>query len=242
MKINESIALLAGLALLGLAVPSTSTVFADEGVAVAIVYDTSGSMKQSVRDSNGRMTPKHVIARRAMESVVTRLQTFATNSPDGALRKMEVGVFVFADNGPKEFIKFGPFDPIAATRWAQSLPTPSTGTPLGVTLQKASEAVLNSKMPRKHVLVITDGMNTVGLAPEKILPRIKDEAARKQAAVSAHFVAFDIDAKLFDPLKKLGVTVVGAANEEQLNAQLGFILEKKILLEDEEPAPKPKTN
>lgn len=242
MKINESMALLAGLALLGLAVPSTTTVSADEGVAVAIVYDTSGSMKQTVRDSNGQMTPKHIIAKRAMESVVRRLQTFATNSPDGVARKMEVGVFVFADNGPKEFIKFGPFDPKAAARWAQSLPAPSTGTPLGITLQKASEAVLNSKLSRKHVLVITDGMNTVGPEPAKILPRIKDEAARKQSAVSAHFVAFDIDAKLFDPLKKLGVTVVGAANEEQLNAQLGFILEKKILLEDEEPAPKPKTN
>ena len=120
MKINESIALLAGLALLGLAVPSTTTVSADEGVAVAIVYDTSGSMKQTVRDSSGKMTPKHIIARRAMESVVKRLQNFATNTTDGVARKMEVGVFVFADNGPKEFIKFGPFDPKAAAGWAFS--------------------------------------------------------------------------------------------------------------------------
>ena len=241
MKINESMALLAGLALLGLAVPFTTTVSADEGVAVAIVYDTSGSMKDTVRDSNGRMVPKHTIARRAMESVVKRLQTFATNTTDGAARKMEVGVFVFADNGPKEFIKFGPFDAKEASGWAQRLPGPSTGTPLGNTLQRASEAVLNSKLSRKHVLVITDGMNTVGPDPTATLPRIKDQAARKQTAVSAHFVAFDIDAKIFDPLKKQGVTVVGAANEDQLNSQLGFILEKKILLEDEEPAPKPKS-
>ena len=168
MKINESIALLAGLALLGLAVPFTTTVSADEGVAVAIVYDTSGSMKDTVRDSSGRMVPKHTIARRAMDSVVKRLQTFATNT--------------------------------------------------------------------------TDGVNTVGPEPATVLPRIKDQAGRKQAVISAHFVTFDIDAKLFDPLKKQGVTVVGAANEEQLNAQLGFILEKKILLEDEEPPTKPKSN
>jgi hypothetical protein len=242
MKLNESIALLAGLAVLGLAVPSTLTVSADEGVAVAIVYDTSGSMKQTVRDSKGQMIQKHIIAKRAMESVVKRLQNFATNTTDGVARKMEVGVFVFADNGPREFIKLAPFDPKEASGWAQRMPGPSTGTPLGITLQKASEAVLNSKLPRKHVLVITDGMNTVGPEPVKILPRIKDEAARKQSTVSAHFVAFDIDAKLFDPLKKLGVTVVGAANEEQLNSQLGFILEKKILLEDEEPPAKPKSN
>jgi hypothetical protein len=56
--------------------------------------------------------------------------------------------------------------------------------------------------------------------------------------VSVHFVAFDVDAKVFEGVKKLGATVVGASNESQLNAQLGFILEKKILLEDEEPAKK----
>lgn len=242
MKFNESFALLVGLAILGLAVSSTPAVSADDGVAVAIVYDTSGSMKQSVRDSNGRMTPKHVIARRAMEAVVHRLQAFATNATGSGPRRMEVGVFVFANNAPSEFVKFGPFDPEEAARWAQRLPGPSTGTPLGTSLQAASRAVLNSKLPRKHVLVITDGLNTVGPAPEVVFPRIKDEAARKQAGVSAHFVAFDIDAKVFDPLKKQGVTVVGAANEEQLNAQLGFILEKKILLEDEEPPAKPKSN
>ena len=47
-----------------------------------------------------------------------------------------------------------------------------------------------------------------------------------------------MDAKVFDPLKKLGATVVGAADEKQLNSQLEFILQKKILLEDEEPAKK----
>src|ERR1041385_1488054 len=61
---------------------------ADEGVALAILYDNSGSMKQSVRDANGRQTPKYVIARRALESVIHRLQNFATNTP----RKIEAGL------------------------------------------------------------------------------------------------------------------------------------------------------
>jgi hypothetical protein len=39
-------------------------------------------------------------------------------------------------------------------------------------------------------------------------------------------------------LKKLGATVVSAADEKQLNAQLEYILQRKILLEDEEPAKK----
>ena len=57
-------------------------------MALAILYDNSGSMKQSVRDANGRQTPKYVIARRALESVIHRLQNFATNTP----RKIEAGL------------------------------------------------------------------------------------------------------------------------------------------------------
>jgi len=51
-----------------------------------------------------------------------------------------------------------------------------------------------------------------------------------------------VDAKLFAPLKQLGATVVGALDETQLNTQLGFILEKQILLEEEEPVTPPKTH
>jgi len=51
-------------------------------------------------------------------------------------------------------------------------------------------------------------------------------------------VAFDVDAKVFAAVKKQGATVVGAADEKQLDAQLQFILQKKILLEEEEPPKK----
>src|SRR5437899_12452431 len=84
----------------------------DQGVAVAIVYDTSGSMKQPVRDANGKLTPKFVIARRALEEVVKRLQTFASSPAGGApSRKIEAGLFVFNGTRVRELVKFGPFDP-----------------------------------------------------------------------------------------------------------------------------------
>jgi hypothetical protein len=51
-------------------------------------------------------------------------------------------------------------------------------------------------------------------------------------------VAFDVAAKVFDPVKKLGATVVGASDEKQLNTQLEYILQRKILLEEEEPVKK----
>jgi len=114
-------------------------------------------------------------------------------------------------------------------------------TPLGNALNTAGRAVLDSPLTRKHVLIITDGMNTAGPPPSAVLPRLKQVAEQRGSAVSVHFIAFDTDAKQFDSVKKQGATVVSAADEKQLNSQLDFILQRKILLEDEEP-PKPKTN
>jgi hypothetical protein len=86
------------------------------------------------------------------------------------------------------------------------------------------------------VLILTDGLNTAGPAPNVVLPKLKKLAADQHSSFSVHFVAFDVDARQFAPLKRLGATVVGAADEKQLNTQLQFILQQKILLEEEEPA------
>src|SRR5438445_12534521 len=210
----------------------------EEGVALAIVYDTSGSMKEQVRDRNGKLSPKYVIANRALEAISKRIQTFTTNAVTGGPRTIHAGLFVFDGTGAKQAVKFGPFDASTFQRWAQRFSAPEGGTPLGNALTAAGQTVLNSGLPRKHVLVITDGINTVGPDPAAVLPRLSQLAAQKQNHLSVHFVAFDVNAKVFDGVKKLGATVVGASDETQLNSQLEFILQKKILLEEEEPAKK----
>jgi hypothetical protein len=88
------------------------------------------------------------------------------------------------------------------------------------------------------VLIITDGLNTEGPAPEVVMPGVKRQAEQKHATLSVHFVAFDVAAQQFAPIKKLGATVVGAADEKQLDTQLEYILQRKILLEEEEPVKK----
>ena len=237
MKLIRLIALPTAAAFLYASAPSA---FADDedGVAIAIVYDTSGSMKQPVRDETGKPTPKYLIANRALIAIADHVQTFASNSAATGPRKIHAGLFVFQDGGARAAIPFGPFDGPALKRWARSFSTPEVGTPLGNAVDTAGRAVLNSRLTRKHVLVITDGINTVGPDPAIILPKLQREAAQQQTSVSVHFVAFDVDAKVFDGVKKLGATVVGASNESQLNKQLEFILEKKILLEEEEPPKK----
>lgn len=226
------------IALTFLVATATPAAADEEGVAVAIVYDTSGSMNDPVKDEAGKAAPKYLIANRALGAIANRIQTFATNSAAGGPRKINAGLFVFQKDGPHAAIPFGPFNAAALTTWAQGFSKPTGGTPLGNTLNTAGRTVINSGLMRKHVLVITDGLNTIGPEPAAILARLQQEAGQKQTGLSVHFVAFDVDAKIFNGVKKLGATVVGAANESQLNTQLEFILEKKILLEEEEPPAK----
>jgi hypothetical protein len=209
---------------------------AEEGIALAIVYDTSGSMKDSVPAQGGKYAPKYVIANKALGKIIDQISHFATNGPSGTTRKIETGLFVFRDVGASEAVKFGPFDPEGLRSWVTRFTAPQGATPLGNSIATAWKKVERSGLSHKHVVVLTDGMNTSGPKPEEVLPRLKAEAKQRNVDVSLHFLAFDVDAKVFAPVKKLGATIVGASNEEQLNAQLGFIFEKKILLEDEEPA------
>ncbi len=219
--------------------PTSTLAAGDEGVALAVVYDTSGSMRDNVPDSSGKPAAKYAIANRALESIARRVEAFATNAPAGAARKVYAGLFVFNGNGARAAIPFGPFDAAAFRAWGRKFSSPSGGTPLGTAVNAAAQAVLNSDLPRKHVLVITDGESNVGPAPAAVMPGLKRQADQKQTGLAIHFIAFDVDAKVFAGVKKLGATVVSASNEAQLNTQLEYILAKKILLEDEE-SPKPK--
>jgi hypothetical protein len=234
MNIISSLAIVAALGLLAQS-PPYAIAAESEGVAVAIVYDTSGSMKEPVRDANGRQAPKYLIANRALKAVTKQIQAFATNNAAGSPRKVEAGLFVFKGDSARQAVPFGPFDASALVSFANRFAEPNGNTPLGNALTLAGQAVLESPLPRKHVLIITDGMNTAGPKPEATLPWLKQKAEDKGTSVAVHFVAFDTNAKVFNPVKQQGATVVSAADEKQLNAQLEFIMQRKILLEEEEP-------
>ena len=236
MKIILSLAVMTALVALE---PGTSCRAAqEEGVALAIIYDTSGSMQRAVRDANGRSSPKYVIANRALAAVAKQIQTFAAGGAGGAPRRVEAGLFVFQGDGARMAVPFGPFEAKPLAAFARDFSSPNGNTPLGNALSAACRAVLNSPLARKHVLIITDGENTVRPPPQDVMPGLKRQAEERHTTFSVHFVAFDVDAKVFDSVKKLGATVVGAGDEKQLNTQLEYILQRKILLEEEEPAKK----
>ena len=211
--------------LLGAAV----TFAAEDDVAVAIVYDTSGSMNDAVKGKGSTGEPKYVVANRALGAIVTRLDKFA----QGGGRKLQTGLFIFRDKGSQQAVKLGPFDAATLRAWIAGFSRPTGGTPLGTAVADAAQALIKTKAGSRHVLVVTDGENTVGPAPEALLPKVLDDSMKQSAPVFLHFVAFDVDARAFAGVKKLGATLVSAANESQLNDKLGFILEEKILLEKE---------
>lgn len=204
-------------------------------VGLALVYDTSGSMRDAVRDSTGRRSPKYVIGNRALEAVIARLEAFQAKESGSGKKPLLAGLFVFDGNGAREAVKFGPFDASAFRSWAKNFANPNGATPLGAAVEAAGNALLAAPAEARHTLVITDGMNTAGPDPASVLERLNKKAEAKNTALFFHFIAFDVNANVFAPIKKQGATIVGAADEKQLNGQLEFILEEKILLEREEP-------
>ena len=207
MRIISSLAILAALAGLGL-VAARVQAAEEDGVALAIIYDTSGSMKETVRDAKGKQSPKYVIANRALIEIARQIQAFATNSGSGSARRIDAGLYIFENNSAREAVKFGPFNEAAFEEFARDFSSPSGNTPLGNALTVAARPVLNSPLSKKHVLVITDGVNTYGPQPAAVIERLKQQVEKKKSVLSVHFVAFDVAAKVFEGVKRQGATVV----------------------------------
>ena len=205
-----------------------------EGLALAIVYDTSGSMADSVYNAQGRSEAKYLVARRAMGDILDQLAEYALATNAGMPRVVEVELITLDRTRTRTPIPLQAFDVQVFKNWINTFHRPDGGTPLGVAVREASEDLLASPLTRKHILVLTDGENTEGPAPEHIIAGL--QARTKEAGIDLyiHFVAFDVAAERFNPIKKWGCTVVSATDETQLKDQLDYILHKKILLENEE--------
>ena len=208
---------------------ASGVIAGENDLAVAIVYDTSGSMKDAVAGRGGVREPKYVIANRALAAIVDKLEKVNA----AGLRKVQCGLFTFRDKGGKETVKLGPLDAPALRNWLASFSKPDGGTPIGGAVNDATNALWKIRADSRHVLVITDGENTVGAKPDDVLPKLQDQCLKNGLVVYFHFLAFDVDAKVFGGIKQFGATLVGASDEAQLNQKLNFILEEKILLEKE---------
>ena len=86
----------------------------------------------------------------------------------------------------------------------------------------------------RHILVLTDGLNTEGENPSSVIPKLKKLASANGTSIEVHIIGFDVADSVFNPLKKEGVNVFSAINENELTLQLDKLLNEKILLEDDD--------
>jgi Mg-chelatase subunit ChlD len=106
---------------------------------------------------------------------------------------------------------------------------PDGGTPIGTAMIAGKRALDATGLSRRHLLVISDGKNTDGYAPEAVAIAIgrRPEIERP----SMYFVAFDTSANQFDDMKNNGVLLLEAADNRGLNQTLDTLLRGEILVE-----------
>lgn len=210
-------------------------------VALAVVYDTSGSMRSPIKTADGRLAAKHIIARRAFGLVIDRLERFtrpvagfataATQADATPVKHLGLSITVFDGSRAVTAVRMAPLDPAATRKWLAALPVPDSGTPLGDAMSLAAKSLLATPAASKHLLVLTDGENTLGSTPLAALTALQKQSRTQNQAVFVHILALDIPPAVFASLQKAGATLIGAADEKQLQSQLDFILENQILVE-----------
>jgi Mg-chelatase subunit ChlD len=197
-----------------------------DGLAAAILIDVSGSMSSRPRRGS---EPKIVSARRAALDLVDQFVRYAADHPD---EPVMLGLYEFSDRSgvpsARAVIPMGTPDRARAAE-AVARMQPRGDTPIGEALIEGKRALDATGLIRRHLLVITDGLNTEGVEPEEVVAAINKRPEIERPAM--YFVAFDVEAKQFAAVKEAGTLVLEAANSQGLNETLDMLLRGEILLE-----------
>ncbi len=206
-----------------------------EGTALAVLVDTSGSMKEKVAEGEHK-APKIDIAKGCLRSLIDQCVDFVEKHPD---KPLLLGVYEFSTRSGKpaarQIVPIAPAaDPplkVFDRMW------PSGGTPIGEAMVAAKKDLDKTGMSRTHILVLTDGENTHGVPPERVTAAIAGLPEESRSAI--YFVAFDVAAEEFNAVRDAGGLVLPASSATELAQALDYILTGKILAEQPE-APKGK--
>ena len=204
-----------------------------EGIAAVILVDTSGSMGEPVRDAEGNQKPKIKIAQQAAMNLVNQFDGYAREHPD---EKIALGIYEFSQRSrspsARPIVRLGPPNPDTA-RAAIFRMIANGDTPIGDAMIIAMKDLDATGFSRKHILVITDGDNTIGYSPDDVTRIIAGKSDTARASV--YFVAFDIAASRFNSVRDAGGLVLAASNETDLKGTLDYVLSGKILAEQPTP-------
>jgi Mg-chelatase subunit ChlD len=203
--------------------PATYQAAVDEGLgaAVAILVDTSGSMKEQAA-GDGR--PKSVVAREAIEAMLDATDAFVAKRPDFPIK---IGIYSFSSD-VRTLRTIQPYNRAAIRATLANLPSPGGGTAIGDAMREARPDLYRAGVFRKYLLVVTDGENTRGRRPADVAREI---FRKSEGAVQVYFVAFDTSPDKFAFLKEAGGDVIGAGTGGELRTALDGIYQGKILAE-----------
>ena len=195
----------------------------DEGIgaAVAILVDTSGSMRDP---APGDTRPKYVVARDALEAMLDATDGFVARRPDFPVK---IGLYSFSSH-VRRLRPIQLYDRAALRSALADLPRPGGGTAIGEALREARPDLYRAGVFRKYLIVVTDGENTSGRSPDRVAREIRRKSG---GAVQVYFVAFDTNPEKFAFLKEVGGNVIGAANGVELRSALDGIYQGRILAE-----------
>jgi Mg-chelatase subunit ChlD len=203
--------------------PATYQAEVEEGLgaAVAILIDTSGSMRDR---APGDERPKYVIAREAVESMLDATDAFVAKRPDFPIK---IGLYTFSSS-VWMLQPIQPYDRNAVRVALANLRLPGGGTAIGDAMREARPDLYRAGVFRKYLLVVTDGDNTNGRPPDDVAREI---FRKSEGAVQIYFVAFDTSPQKFAFLKDVGGDVIGAGGGDELRQALNGIYQGKILAE-----------
>jgi Mg-chelatase subunit ChlD len=191
------------------------------GAAVAILVDTSGSMKER---APGDSRPKYVVAQEALAAMLDATGAFVARRPDFPIK---IGLYTFSSSVRVQR-PIQPYDREALRAAIASLPRPGGGTAIGDAMRTARPDLYRAGVFRKYLLVVTDGENTHGRAPDEVAREI---FRKSEGAVQTYFVAFDTAPEKFAFLRGVGGDVIGAGSGPELRVALDGIYQGKILAE-----------
>jgi Mg-chelatase subunit ChlD len=191
------------------------------GAAVAILVDTSGSMKER---APGDTRPKYVVAHEAIEAMLDATDAFVARRPDFPIK---IGLYSFSSS-VRTLRPIQPYNRDAIRAALASLPGPGGGTAIGEAMREARPDLYRAGVFRKYLLVVTDGENTNGRNPEAVAREIW---GRSEGAVQVYFVAFDTSPEKFAFLKEVGGDAIAAGTGAELRTALDGIYQGKILAE-----------
>ena len=191
------------------------------GAAVAILIDTSGSMKERVPPDSRR---KSEVAQEALEAMLDATDAFIARRPDFPVK---IGIYSFSSS-VRQLRAIQPYDRAAIWNVLANLPGPGGGTAIGDAMREARPDLYRAGVFRKYLLVVTDGENTNGRRPDDVAREIW---GKSQGGVQTYFVAFDTSPDKFAFLKETGGDVIGAGTGPELRTALDGIYQGKILAE-----------